>query len=169
MEYWVSKSPFPRRFLSFHHSNIPFFQSSSTPLLHYSSTPIFSQSNLPPLPHKFLKGAIRVDAGAGFFCQVPVVLVSEQGRVEGPQSAGPRFYGLNQTFFLVIIEDAIPMVAGFNGELSVSFFTESADEGLGRHSQETGNDLRFSAIEADTAFTVTAVTASFAFKGFHRK
>ena len=76
---------------------------------------------------------------------------------------------MDQTLFVVVIKDAIPITPGPDGKLAVSFFTESADEGLGRHSQKSGGSLYFSAIEVDTAFTVTAGTALFAFKGFHKK
>jgi hypothetical protein len=147
-------------FPSFQYSNIQLFQPPITPLL---------QSSFPPLPNKFLKRTIRIDAGAGFFYQLPVIPVFEQNRVEGPQNAGPWFYRMDQTLFVVVIEDAIPITSGFDGKLAVSFFTESTDEGLGRHSQKSGGSLYFSAIEVDTAFTVTAVTALFAFKSLHKK
>jgi hypothetical protein len=65
-------------------------------------------------------------------------------------------------------KDAIAVFSGFDRNPAIFFVAESGDERGRIDSKEIGDPFYFVLLDIDPPFAVTAGSAFFAFKGFHK-
>ena len=118
--------------------------------------------------YKILMSAIGIYPRAGVLGQFPVVLILEKCRIKGPQGTYSGFDRMNPTAGFFIEEDTETVRTGLNGYFTVSVITIISEQGILGQTKKVTDSLNLTIVNIDAAFSITALTAHFALKSFHK-
>jgi len=112
-------------------------------------------------------GTAGIDPRTGLLGQFPGGSVFQQGRIKGPQGADTWFGRMDATTALLIKEDAKAIRTGLDRYLAVPLVTVLLNQCLPVQAKKLTDPFDLVLLDIDPAFTITALAAPLAFKGFH--
>lgn len=116
------------------------------------------------LCYEIFKRGVGVDAPACLFCCLPILPVSYDCRVEGPERTGSGFYRMDPAPRFYVIEDAVEFRVYYNANPPIFRLTKLAHKYIRSNGQESGDLFYIPCAHKNPSLTKTTLTTPSALK-----